>query len=283
MFDILSAVIILAAVSACCFALGIFSAKKLPGKTAAWLASGVVLLLGLYLVLLHGRLVLAQLFPFSGCIVLGNWIPLAAAILAGIVTADPRLSVQRKTVVAGVLLLLGVAPLARDILSPPPEVQETWSDDGVCLQNKPGTCGACGAATLLRAHGIECHKKEMVRLCLTRRSGTPTLGIYRALKIETRDTPFRVRIGRTDFAGLRNMKNLPVLMSARLDPNKVDDPRYKSEWGWQPGVRHMVLFYGFADDGKVEMADPTVGREQWHERDLRALWDGEMVYLSREN
>jgi hypothetical protein len=40
--------------------------------------------------------------------------------------------------------------------------------------------------------------------------------------------------------------------------------------------------YGFAGDDRVEIADPSVGREQWTTAALRDLWSGEGLYLSRD-
>jgi len=38
---------------------------------------------------------------------------------------------------------------------------------------------------------------------------------------------------------------------------------------------HSVVFLGFADQDKVDMADPKVGREQWFVQGLTDLWKGQ--------
>jgi hypothetical protein len=57
-----------------------------------------------------------------------------------------------------------------------------------------------------------------------------------------------------------------------------------NEWGWTPGKRHAVVVFGFLPDGKIEkidMGDPSVGREKWNVESLNTLWNGEGITLTR--
>jgi hypothetical protein len=56
---------------------------------------------------------------------------------------------------------------------------------------------------------------------------------------------------------------------------------YVSEWGWTPGKRHAVVVFGFLPGGKLDIGDPSVGREKWDEAALTVLWNGEGIQLSR--
>lgn len=165
-------------------------------------------------------------------------------------------------------------------VSPMPETNDRWRD-GVCLQTSPATCSPAAAATLLRAHGIPATEREMAGLCLTREGGTAAHGLYRGLKLKTAGTPWDVEVIDTDAAGLRAMSPGAAILTVRLDRTPGTDSRYEQLWGWTPGVRHTVVFYRFTGDGKVEMGDPSVGRERWSAKDLGVLWHGEGMRLVR--
>ena len=163
------------------------------------------------------------------------------------------------------------------LLGTPPPLDDRWKH-GVCRQSSQTSCGAAAAATLLRAYGIESSETEMAELCLTRSAGTPMLGLYRGLKLKTAGTNWDVRPFRGDIASLRTETG-PVLLSVRFDRRATTDRRYEQAWGWSPGVAHAVVFFGFLPDGRVEIGDPNVGREQWRVQDLEVLWHSEGIRL----
>jgi hypothetical protein len=39
-------------------------------------------------------------------------------------------------------------------------------------------------------------------------------------------------------------------------------------------MRHTVVLFGVTSDGKVDIGDPSVGRELWDVADLNVLWQG---------
>jgi hypothetical protein len=171
----------------------------------------------------------------------------------------------------------------------PPVCADLWIDS-VCIQTSRVTCSAAAAATLLRAHGIAATEHELARLCLTRRSGTSRLGLYRGLALKTRDSRWRVEVFggnlellRETFAnrpGAAIMPELslgspasgPVILFVGLPAKSGLDPRYADQWGWLPGVQHAVVFDGFAGDRRVIVGDPSMGAEYWLEQGVRDLW-----------
>jgi hypothetical protein len=83
----------------------------------------------------------------------------------------------------------------------------------------------------------------MMDLCLTRSEGTPSLGVYRGLKIKTRHSRWDVEVVRCPLEDLlRNMEG-PVLMRIRLE------------------------------------GEPAVGRQRWATSELKRRWRGEGLRL----
>ena len=119
----------------------------------------------------------------------------------------------------------------------------------------------------------------MARLCLTRSGGTPMHGLYRGLKLKTAGTGWRVEPFRADVESLRKEAR-PVILSVRLDRREGVDPRYEQAWGWTPGVPHTVVLFGFRPGDKVEIGDPSVGREHWRVKDVDVLWHGDAIRLA---
>jgi hypothetical protein len=72
------------------------------------------------------------------------------------------------------------------------------------------------------------------------------LGTYRGLRIKTSNTPWRVH----------------VLSHATLAE-----------------LRHAVVIFGFLPNNKIDMGDPSVGREKWNVESLNTLWNGEGILL----
>ena len=47
------------------------------------------------------------------------------------------------------------------------------------------------------------------------------------------------------------------------------------------GKRHAVVVFGFLPNGKLDIGDPSVGRESWNTESLAVLWNGEGIQLVR--
>ena len=280
MNDLRLAAAIMAAVTLGAFALGLRLGRRVPARAGAAVALAVCAFVVAFVFLLADHLVLARLLPFSAVIILGDWLPPAVALLAGLAWRRlPGRAWRRAVLVVPLVAVCGFRSYARVLGDVPPLGQARWKA-GVCRQTSQASCGAAAAATLLKAHGIETTESEMATLCLTRAGGTTMHGLYRGLKLKTRGTGFDVEPFRGDLETLRR-EGGPVILSVRLDPGPGVDPRYERLWGWAPGVNHTVVFFGFRGDGKTDVGDPAVGREHWREEDVRVLWHGEGLRLVR--
>ena len=223
-----------------------------------------------------GQLFWARVFPTSAAIIYSNLAAIFAALAAGWAWRLPETPLWRR---AGLSSVLGVAaliaicwPLCSIVLRPPPEGKSDWAQ-GVAMQSSWATCSPAAAATFLTAEGIPVDEREMVPLCLTDRSGTSTLGLYRGIKVVADRHERNVEIVDRDLAKLLEDDDWPVLMAVRL-PFGVDDPRYANEWGWIPGMGHSVVALGRGPEGTVIIGDPSVGLEAWTVDDLQILWHG---------
>ena len=268
------------ALSSLLFALGASLAPRLSPRAAAALAFAACAFILGFIFLLSDHLVIARLLPFSNVILLGDALPPAVALLAGVAWGRiPGAAWRRSILVAPFLMLCALRSYGLAFGDPPPLGEGRWKD-GVCRQTTPASCSAAAAATLLKAYGIPATEAEMARLCLTRESGTTMHGLYRGLRLKTRATPWEVESFRGDVDSLRRETG-PVILTVRLDPGPGVDERYERDWGWAAGVRHTIVFFGIRDDGKTDVGDPSVGRENWRAEDVRLLWHGEGVRLRR--
>ena len=277
MADLYSAVVLMAVVSVAMFLLGLTLGRRLaPGVVGALALVTCAFIVG-FVRFAADHLLLAKLLPFSNVIVLGDWLPPAVALLAGLAWRRIPGRAGRKGVLVVPLVLLCAFRSGNTLFGTAPPPDDRWKR-GVCLQTSQASCSAAAAATLLEAHGIDTNEAEMARLCLTREAGTPMHGLYRGLKLKTKDSPWEVEAFRGDLSSLRREAG-PVILSVRLDPGPGVDERYARLWGWTPGVNHTVVFFGFRDDGKTEIGDPAVGRENWRVEDVAVLWHGEGIRL----
>jgi len=250
-----------------------------------WAAAGVGLaataLLVLFALTIHGKLLVAKWLPLSSAIVLGNWIPLLAAVLCGVLAGRQGVARWRRAVfVVGLLGLAWFSVLLNFVPTSLP-VDNRWTPDGVCLQSSDASCSACAAATLLKHYAIDASEEEMIGLSLTRQGGTPSLGLYRGLKLKTRGTPWDVEVVRGRFEDLLDEPGGPVVLRMRL-PN---DPHAYPEWlerlNLAPDAGHAMVLYGPGGDGRVLMGDPSEGLRRWPVEDIKARWRGEGLRLVR--
>jgi hypothetical protein len=248
----------------------------------------VVLLLALsvfatvfFVLYLAGQLFWARLVPSSAAIVYTNLAAIFAAMGAGWGWRLPNTPKWRRATIAfGLGTISWVAilwPLLSMALRPPPEGQNKW-EGPVAMQSSWATCSPAAAATLLRADGISVSEREMIPLCLTDYDGTPTLGLYRGIKLMASRHNRQVEIVDRSLENVLQEDAWPVLMAVRL-PAGVDDPRFEQEWGWIPGMGHSVVALGRGPDGGYLIADPAIGLELWPESKLQTLWQGNGIRL----
>lgn len=264
------------------------------GLLAHWLyprsRSGVVLCVAItvtamfgYMYYAAGQLLLARLVPNSAAIVWTNLTPLFAALAVGWVLHLPSVPRSRKIALSGGLAVAaGLAlfwPNLAILLRPPPRGGHDMQGD-IVMQTAWATCSPAAAATLLHHEGIEASEAEMIPLCLTDNSGTPSLGLYRGLKLKASQHGRAVHVYYSNLNELLERQPWPMILTVKLPEYGVQDPRYEDEWGWIPGVGHTVVAFGQTSSGGLRIADPSAGVETWTRDDLALLWRGEGLLLT---
>lgn len=254
------------------------------------LAITFVALLLLQSLYLEDRLAIVRLVPAANAIIWANLsLPVAGALGGLILSLKPKPGgkphpLWRRATLAAALLAVATWRTGRPIWSTRAETGvEKWRD-GVCRQTSVATCSAAAAATLLRAHGISATEAELVDLCLTTNEGSRNLGIYRALKLKTQNTPYQVRTFTGSYQDFLKLNAAPALISVGLPANAAHlDPRYQKDWGWTPGINHSVILLAHLPNQKVEIGDPSVGKEQWFEQGVQDLWNFKAYWLEKTN
>ncbi len=268
------------------FAGGLWVAKKFSTRVTTLMILLTVVTLLLYARFVYGRPMIARWLPFSNVIMVGNALPVLAGFLAGLAWGRIHGRAWRKCVTVVPLAALGIYSLARPLVGEPPACATKWKD-GVCLQTSPATCSAAAAVTLLRHYGIESTEQEMAVLSLTREKGTLPLGLFRGLKRKTAGTAWDVEMVIGDIStslsasldALRATAVEPVIITVGLRQDAQVDRRYEEVWNWTRGVEHTVVLFRFLPDDKVEMGDPSFGRERWDVQGIRDLWHRDGIRL----
>ena len=130
MGDLYLGMLILALASAGLFAITRRSSRSLSAWLCNALAASVIVTAAIYSRLVWQQVELAEFLPFSNLIVVGNWFPLLAAVVAGLAWHRIHGGGFRKGVsclaVTGAAWLAVVFPL----LGEPPDCGNRWSRDG---------------------------------------------------------------------------------------------------------------------------------------------------------
>lgn len=265
------------AVCVAAFAAGLSISKRLPRRAATLFALLNLLSIGLFLQFAWDAPLLIKLIPLRNVIVLANFQPPLTAMLAGLAWGLIKGTHVRRSLFIVPLITISLWRGYGRLFEAPPAVRaERWKGE-VCRQTSNATCTAAAATTLLRAYGISTTESEMAQLSLTRADGTTVHGRYRGLVLKTLGTRWKVEpIVNADLASLRELATSPLILSVGL-PRGADgtvDPRYIDKYGWLPGMRHTVVLFGFTPEGKLDIGDPSTGREQWDIADLKVLWQG---------
>ena len=94
---------------------------------------------------------------------------------------------------------------------------------------------------------------------------------------------FGVFVLRGDEAALRKREPGPIILVVGIPRTAKVDPIYTEDYGWTRGEMHAALFYRFLENGNVAMGDPGVdaGREEWSSEDLKVLYRGRGIRLTR--
>ena len=276
MSDIWIAVIVMTFVSATAATISGRFLYTEKGQLVMLLLSLSVFATVLFQIYLTGQLFWARIVPDSAAIIYTSLAAVFAAMGAGWGWRLPKTPTWRRALIAVALAIVSLVtivwPLLSMTLRPPPEGQSKW-EGPVAMQTSWATCSPAAAATLLSAEGIAVSEREMIPLCLTDYAGTPTLGLYRGVKLVANRNDRGVEIVDRSLENLLHDNDWPVLMAVRL-PFGVDDPRFTEEWGWIPGTGHSVVALGRSSDGGIVVADPATGLERWSESQLHILWQG---------
>ena len=123
----------------------------------------------------------------------------------------------------------------------------------------------------------------MISLCLTRSGGTPSLGLYRGMKLKTRGTPWDVEVVRGNFEALFDRAGGPVVLRMWRANDADAYPDWLERIHPAPGAGHAMVLYGPSGDGRVVMGDPAEGLCHWAVEDVKARWRGEGLRLVRRD
>jgi hypothetical protein len=279
MADLVWAVIVVGIATAATF----IAAQRITRRFSRSSLLTVLLLVsaGLALYLQHGmdKPWVARLIPLSNAIILGNFSPLIAAVLAGTACNAISGAWWRKLLIPGSMVLLACWAAWQPLSAVQP-IDGARLVKGIWRQTDQASCAPSAAATFLNAQGIAATQDEMARLCRTTDQGTATLGLYRGLVLKTAGTPWKVQVVTADtIAALRDEATSPIIINTQLRTIADVDPLYVTDWGWAPGVRHTVVLLEFIGNRNLVVADPAVGRERWDLDNLRVLWHGEGFQL----
>jgi hypothetical protein len=281
MADLYVGLVVLGGLTIVLFGGSLWCSYRISRLLSDLLAMFVVAVMFFYIRHLWYDVRLARILPFSNLIVIGNWLPPLAGLLAGFAWRRIYGRIYRKTICTSALAVAASYAAVLPILGEPPACFNEWDRDGICLQTTQFTCTAASAATLLRLHGIEATEAEMADLCLTRQ-GTTWMGLYRGLKQKTRGTRWDVEAIECEATEIRDKAIKPMILSVGMGAEvTARDETRLAEWGWRPGQEHSVLLLGQGGFGQFKIADPTPGYgiEVWSASDLEELFQGTAVRL----
>ncbi len=234
-----------------------------------------------------GKLFWANAIPSSGVLYWSNFTPMLVAFAAGLACAVPGLNHWRRPVTVAVLGLIAagylVIPIARPLLAPATILTEAKWHNGVCLQSHASTCAPAAAATLLNQQGIAADERAMIRSCLTSSFGTEALGLYRGLKLATKNTNRDVRIASSNPHDWIAGKQLPNVALVRFgnSPDAGSPDSGSIRWLLGPrGEGHAVVVFGH-EHGEWLIGDPAVGIVRWRDEDFHRRFTGDAMYLSK--
>ena len=275
--DLLTAIVVMSLLSLGAGLLAggwLYSAK---GQRVMLCLTVSVLAMVFFLIYAAGQLSWARLVPSSAAIIYTNFAAILAALAAGWSWRLPNTPVWRRGAMTVLLAMGSLVAIFWSLLSiairPPPAGGNQWKDD-VAMQTSWATCSPAAAATLFRGEGINVSEAEMIPLCLSDSSGTPTLGLYRGIKLVAQENGCSVEVLSKSLEQLLTADDWPVLLTVRL-PFGVEDRGSLINGDGFPGMGHSVVALRRSEDGQhLVIGDPAVGLELWSEDDLRILWHG---------
>jgi len=231
-------------------------------------------------------------FAAADCAYLWSYSPaLLVFFAAGVLAALQSVPLLSRRFLSAALCVtvasLLVAVIARPSLRPIELARRSLWKDGICLQSHESSCVPAAAATLLHLNGLKFEERELARFAMTSLDGTVPLGSVSAIDRASRGTNLR--------AGLRFGKSkpilnhqLPMLAHVRFEESVSNQSLTAALFGrLLRGMRarsqgHAVVIVRQSKDGWV-VADPAVGLVEWSTEQLDSRWNGEGVYLARND
>jgi predicted double-glycine peptidase len=269
--DIVIAVLVMLAVSSLLFILALRLGKRRPRIGYVMTAVGAALLL-VHALWLNDNLIVTRVFRFADALVYANLALPGAALLAGGAWALLKSPRWQKIVCVVAVIGLGGWRLLNPLVGRAPTIGKDRWTEGVCRQSSTSSCSAAAAATLLANNGIPADEREMIDLCLTHENGTSMLGLYRGLRLKTKNHEGQLLAGHPSADELKHWPT-PSIVSIALQGNG----------GWlQIGNRHSIAVLGF-DGDHVEIADPFTGRQRWTTKHFADEYAGDAVAFLRED
>jgi len=295
MLDLYIGILIMTALSGVMFALTMLVTRRAPMWVVDGLAALDVIAIAVYARWIWEDTFIGRLLPYSNLIIISNWFPLAAGMLAGLVWRrigdNPAKflglgslefgSRPRKLLAAAVLFAAGLFSMVWPMLGTPPECGNDWEGD-ICMQTTPSTCSPAAAATLLQFYGVYANEQEMADLCLTRR-GTSWKGLFRGLTLKGAGAGRRADVAEVSAEELVAGFSEPCILQCELEiGSDPDDFAYQMD-GWVPGQPHSLVLLDVQHHPEVGelfwIADPSNRLEVWSRRNLVKLWHGQILRL----
>ena len=257
------------------FTLGLFLRGK--KKTRYIEFSVVILLFLLSLVAIFRPDIFIRLFPFADLIFYSNIFPFSVAIFIPCAITIGKTKFQKIRIGILCAVLLGVSFLPyKQFYIPLAKCHNVNIDEnGICWQSSNYTCSAASIVTMLRLYDIETNEEEVVKLALTRTGvGTTHLGVYRALKILTKERDdLKVSLRKMSADELME-RGKPAVISVGIPGRNptMEQLKFASEYSWMPGVLHDVVYMKNYNEKKVLIGEPDFGQEKWPKEHLRFLF-----------
>ena len=147
----------------------------------------------------NGWLTWAKLVPLDAAIVWTNLAPLLLCVSAGAAMCLAGRPLWRRVGIAGIVVVFAIGTLVQPVMQPALKpVTSTpntvWLPGGVCQQTSAVTCSPAAAVTLLNASGVRRDERELIQWCLTDSLGTTSLGLWRGLRLATRETAYQPQV-----------------------------------------------------------------------------------------
>ncbi|MDA3961743.1 MAG: hypothetical protein PF961_13215 [Planctomycetota bacterium] len=244
-------------------------------RIARGLVIGATLALVLWVVLGQQSLWVARLIPGPYLLVLGEWLPLIAALVCGAAWSAMKTPAWRRVALLGPTGAAAIIVAYLPLLSTRPPCDNFWQH-GVCIQTTPSTCTAAAAATLLARKDLHHSEAELVAACATTKRGTLLHGAIGGLRAFAKQH----RVCFDSFDHIDDVP-LPAILSVVLtDELDARDPRYRNDWGWIINQPHSVILLAIEPDGRPLIADPAIGIEHWDQTGLTELWTGRAIWLA---